>query len=197
MGGRRWTPEELEVLEEMIGTYTVAVIAKKLGRSFNSVNIKLNRMGLTGFEKSTDLLTMNQVCLMLGVQSRTVKTKWKSKGLQIMRKGNYLAIKQEALIKYLKNHPEDWNAANIPNDSLIMRYPWYKEKKARDTKTQYHWTPEEKSKLWYLRHEGYTIREIAEKMGRSEASIRYKLYPRRKQDGISIGSEDQTVQRNP
>ena len=36
-------------------------------------------MGLSGFEKSTDLLTMNQVCLMLGVQSRTVKKKWKNK----------------------------------------------------------------------------------------------------------------------
>lgn len=195
MGGRRWTPEELEALEEMIGTYTVAVIAKKLGRSFDAVNIKLNRMGLVGFEKSTDLLTMNQVCQMLGVASRTVKKKWRGKGLQIMRKGSYLAIKQEALIKYLKNHPEDWNAANIPNDSLIMRYPWYKEKKERDTKSQYHWTPEEKSKLWYLRHEGHSIPEIAKKMGRSESSIKYKLYPRRKQqDGISIGSENQAVQ---
>ena len=99
MAGRRWTREELQTLEDMIGTYTVASIAKKLGRSFDAVNIKLNRMGLVGFEKSTDLLTMNQVCLMLGVQSRTVKKKWRDKGLRIMRKGNYLAIRQEELIK--------------------------------------------------------------------------------------------------
>ena len=44
MAGRRWTQEELQILEDMIGTYTVASIAKKLGRSFDSVNIKLNRM---------------------------------------------------------------------------------------------------------------------------------------------------------
>lgn len=176
MAGRRWTQEELQTLEEMIDKYTVATIAKKLGRSFDSVNIKLNRMGLVGFERSTDLLTMNQVCLMLGVQSRTVKKKWQGKGLRIMRKGNYLAIRQEELIKYLKNHPEDWSAADIIDDSLIMRYPWYKEKKKQDSKTQYFWTPEELSKLRHLRHQGYSIREIAEQMGRSESSIKYKLY---------------------
>ena len=180
MAGRRWTQEELDALEEMIGTYTVAVIAKRLGRSFDAVNIKLNRMGLVGFEKSTDRLTMNQVCLMLGVQSRTVKKKWQGKGLRIIRRGNYLTIRQEELIKYLKNHPEDWNAADIPDDSLIMRYPWYKEKKAQDARSQYYWTDAEVSRLKLLRFQGYSIREIAEQMGRSESSIKYKLYGRRK-----------------
>ena len=180
MAGRRWTQEELETMESMIGTFTVASIAKKLGRSFDAVNIKLNRMGLVGFEKSTDMLTMNQVCIMLGVQSRTVKKKWRNKGLRILRKGNYLAIRQEVLIKYLKNHPEDWNAANIPDDSLIMSYPWYKEKKKQDSKDNYYWTETEVSRLKLLRFQGYSIREIAEQMGRSESSIKYKLYGRRK-----------------
>lgn len=179
MGGRRWTNEELQTLEEMIGTYTVASIARKLGRSFDSVNIKLNRMGLVGFEKSTDLLTLNQVHQMLGVESRTLKGKWTRKGLRILHKGNYLVVKQPELIKYLKNHPEDWNAANIPDDSLIMGYSWYKEKRQTDKKTRYYWTPEEESKLKFLRYQGYSIREIAEQMGRSESSIKFKLYPRR------------------
>lgn len=176
MSGRRWTEEELEILESSIGTYTVAVIAKKLGRSFDAVNLKLNRMGLTGFEKSTDMLTMNQVCLMLNVQSRTVKKKWVSKGLRIMRKGNYIAIRQEVLIKYLKEHPEDWNAADIADDSLFIRYPWYKEKRKQDKASQYFWTDADVSKLHCLRYRGYSIREIAEQMGRSESSIKYKLY---------------------
>lgn len=179
MGGRKWTQEELQTLEDMIGTFTVETIARRLGRSFDAVNIKLNRMGLVGFEKSTDMLTLNQVCQMLGVQSRTLKGKWARKGLRIIHKGNYLVVKQPELIRYLKNHPEDWNAANIPDDSLIMGYPWYKEKKQTDIKTRYYWTPAEVSKLKHLRHEGYSIREIAEQMGRSESSIKFKLYPRR------------------
>ena len=43
MGGRLWTQEELDTLESMAGTYTVATIAKRLGRSFDATNIKLNR----------------------------------------------------------------------------------------------------------------------------------------------------------
>ena len=180
MGGKRWTQEELQILEDMIGTYTTASIARKLGRSLNSVRIKLNRMGLAGFEKSTDLLTMNQVGLMMGVERRTIKKKWAGKGLRIVKKGNYRTIRQEDLIKYLRDHPEDWSAADVTDDTLIMRYPWYKEKKRKDKKTQYHWTPAELSKLMHLRHEGYCIREIAEQMGRSESSIKYKLYKYRR-----------------
>lgn len=179
MGGRRWTQEELQTLEELIGTFTVEKIAKRLGRSFDAVNIKLNRMGLEGFEKSTDLLTLNQVSQMLGIQNRTLKGKWQSKGLRIISKGNYKVVKQPDLIRYLKNHPEDWNAANIPDDSLIMSFPWYKEKKQTDVKTRYYWTPEEESKLKFLRYKGYSVREIAEEMGRSESSIKYKLYRRK------------------
>ena len=198
MGGRAWTQEELETLEQMAGTYTVATIAKRLGRTFDATNIKLNRMGLLGFEKSTDLLTMNQVCLMLGVQSRTVKKKWRNKGLRIMRKGNYLTVRQEALIKYLKENPEDWNATKVTDDSLIMAYPWYKAKKREDTKDSYYWSSDDISQLKYLRHQGYSIREIAEKMGRSESSIKYKLYSknRRKQNGVNVRPEDQGVQND-
>lgn len=178
MAGRRWTEEEMRTLEQMSGSFTVATIANRLGRSFDSVNLKLNRMGLSGFEKSTDLLTMNQLCQMLGVESRTVKKKWKAKGLRIRRKGNYLTIRQENLIQYLKDHPEDWSAADVTDDSLIMSYPWYKEKRQRDSKRKYFWTPEDVSKLRLFRYQGYSIREIAELMGRSESSIKYKLYGR-------------------
>ena len=185
MSGKRWTEEELQMVEEMIGTYTVAVIAKRLGRSFHAVNIKINRMGIPGFEKSTDLLTHHQVCLMMGIQYRKLQ-RWKRNGLRIMKKGYYNAIRQEDLIEYLRTHPEDWNASKVTDDSLIMSYPWYIEKKRTDTKKAYNWTPAEVQKLKHLRHQGYSISEIAEKMGRSQASIKGKLY-RRCRNGINIG----------
>lgn len=180
MGGRRWTNDEIQTLEDMSGTYTVATIARRLGRSFDSVNLKMNRLGILGFEKSTDLLTMNQLCIMLGVEPRTVKKKWADKGVRIFRKGNYIVVRQEDLIRYLKQHPEDWNAANVPDDTLIMGYAWYKEKKRQDIPTSYYWKTSEKSRLQLLRKQGYSIREIAEKMGRSESSIKYKLYGERR-----------------
>ena len=196
MGGRHWTEEELKKLEELTGTYTVATIAKILGRSFNSVNIKLNRMGLSGFEKSTDLLTINQVQKLLCVQYKTINKTWRSKGLRFMRKGNYLVCREEDLVKFLKEHPECWNANKVTDDSILMRYPWYHEKKKQDDNKPYFWTPAEESKLKLLRYQGYTIREIAERMGRTDSSIKAKLYyhHRREKDGISIRSESQSIQ---
>lgn len=41
------------------------------------------------------------------------------------------------------------------------------------------------SQMKMLRKQGFTIREIAEKMNRSESSIKYKLYGREKSDGRS------------
>ena len=46
----------------------------------------------------------------------------------------------------------------------------------------------------YLRHEGYSIREIAEQMGRSESSIKYKLYGR-KSAVKSIESKEESIWR--
>ena len=52
-----WTAEEEEFLEEKIGTFTADQIARRLGRSFSSVDMKLSRMGIGGFRQSTDMLT--------------------------------------------------------------------------------------------------------------------------------------------
>lgn len=43
----------------------------------------------------------------------------------------------------------------------------------------------EVSQMKMLRKQGFTIREIAEKMNRSESSIKYKLYGREKSNGRS------------
>lgn len=176
MAGRRWTQEEIDYLENAIGTFTVQSIARKLGRSFDAVNLKLNRLGLSGFEKSTDMLILNQVSLILGVERKTLLNKWKKNGLKIIRKGNYIAVHQDDLIKYMEKNPDHWNATSVTDDSLFMAYTWYKEKRRTDTKKQYFWTPDDVSKLKYLRHNGYSISEIADQMGRSPSSIKYKLY---------------------
>lgn len=176
MSGKRWTEDEIEFLESMLGTHTVKTIAKMLGRSFDAVNIKLNRIGLSGFVKSTDRFTINQICSIFRVSWRTVDKKWKDHGLRILRKGNFKVVSQDDLIKFLKNNQDIWNAANMSDDWILSQYDWFVEKKKADTKTQYHWTSYEVSKLNYLRGKGYSCREIAERLGRTEASVKYKLY---------------------
>lgn len=179
MAGRRWTQEEMQYLEDKCGVFTVASIAKHLGRSFDSVNIKLNRMGLQGFEKATDLLTVNQIHFMLGVEHRTIY-RWGSKnGLKIKRKGNYTVVDQRELIKFLKNNQDLWNAKRVKDDTIFLGEEWFIQKKRNDVLKKYNWTTSEEHRLQHLRHEGYSISEIAEKMERSESSIKYKIYGRK------------------
>lgn len=86
---------------------------------------------------------------------------------------------------FRRQHPEDWNAARVTDDTLFMQYPWFKEKRKNDISHKYNWTQTEVSQMKMLRKQGFTIREIAEKMNRSESSIKYKLYGREKSNGRS------------
>lgn len=97
----------------------------------------------------------------------------------------YVMYRQQDIIRYMKEHPEDWNAARVTDDTLFMQYPWFKEKRKNDISRKYNWTQTEVSQMKMLRKQGFTIREIAEKMNRSESSIKYKLYGREKSNGRS------------
>lgn len=184
MGGRAWSQEDLNRLEELTEKYPLATVARILNRSENAVFLKRQRTGIGGFMANTDMLTRNTLSRILGVENRTIQY-WERKGLKSVRKNPYVMYRQQDIIRYMKEHPEDWNAARITDDSLFMGCDWYKEKRRTDKPNRYNWTETEVSQMKMLRKQGFTIREIAEKMNRSESSIKYKLYGREKSDGRS------------
>lgn len=47
MGGRKWTKDELEALEDMISTHTVQEIADEFDRPVSSVYYKIREMKAT------------------------------------------------------------------------------------------------------------------------------------------------------
>lgn len=184
MGGRAWSQEDLNRLEELTEKYPLATVARILNRSENAVFLKRQRLGIGGFMANTDMLTRNTLSRILGAENRTIQY-WERKGLKSVRKNPYVMYRQQDIIRYMKEHPEDWNAARVTDDTLFMQYPWFKEKRKNDISHKYNWTQAEVSRMKMLRKQGFTIREIAEKMDRSESSIKYKLYGREKSDGRS------------
>ena len=159
----------------MTEKYPLATVARKLNRSENAVFIKQQRLGIGGLRANTDMLTRNTLSRILGIENRTVQ-RWERRGLKSVRKKPYVMYRQQDIIRYMRDHPEDWNAARITDDSLFMGYDWYKEKRKNDKPNRYNWTAAEVSQMRLLRHKGYSIREIAEAMNRSESSVKYKLY---------------------
>lgn len=141
MGGRSWSQEELIQLEELTETYPLATVARKLNRSENAVFLKRQRTGIGGFMANTDMLTRNTLSRILGVENRTIQY-WERKGLKSVRKKPYVMYRQQDIIRYMKEHPEDWNAARVTDDTLFMQYPWFKEKRKNDISHKYNWTPD-------------------------------------------------------
>lgn len=119
MGGRAWSQEELIQLEELTETYPLATVARKLNRSENAVFLKRQRTGIGGFMANTDMLTRNTLSRILGVENRTIQY-WERKGLKSVRKKPYVMYRQQDIIRYMKEHPEDWNAARVTDDTLFM-----------------------------------------------------------------------------
>ena len=110
MGGRAWSQEDLNRLEELTEKYPLATVARILNRSENAVFLKRQRLGIGGFMANTDMLTRNTLSRILGVENRTIQY-WERKGLKSVRKNPYVMYRQQDIIRYMKEHPEDWNAA--------------------------------------------------------------------------------------
>lgn len=178
MGGRAWTSEEVYMLEELSAKYPLSTVARKLNRSVNSVFLKRQRLGIGGFRDNSDMVTRNTLAQILGVENKTIMI-WQKKGLKSIRKKPYVMFRHCDILQYMEDHQDSWNAARVTDDSLFMKFDWYKEKKQKDSVKKYNWTEKEEARLNLFRQQGFSIGEIAKRMDRSESSIKYKLYHRR------------------
>lgn len=84
MGGRKWTDEELVLLEELTEKYPLETVARRLNRTKEAVFLKRQRIGMGGYMANTDMLTRNTVSKILGIENRTLQY-WERKGLKSYR----------------------------------------------------------------------------------------------------------------
>lgn len=99
MGGRKWTDEELVLLEELTEKYPLETVARRLNRTKEAVFLKRQRIGIGGYMANTDMLTRNTVSKILGIENRTLQY-WERKGLKSYRKRPYVMYRQEDIIRY-------------------------------------------------------------------------------------------------
>lgn len=65
--GPDWSREEVELMQELWGTYTIPQIAKRLNRSVLAVKVKSTRLGLGRYVNSSQYITANQAAGLLHV----------------------------------------------------------------------------------------------------------------------------------
>ena len=183
---KEWNTEEIEYLKEHIGAHKLAIIASNMGRSYESVRIKMNRLGMSNTKSQTGLVTMGELAKLLKVERNTVKGWVERHGLPCMKKvtrnsKRFYFIHPSDFWKWAEIHKEKVQFSNIDSQVLLPEPAWVdmerrKDKQIVKKKGYQYWTMKQDHRLLELRKKGLTYSEIGERMNRSSISIerRYK-----------------------
>jgi DNA-binding CsgD family transcriptional regulator len=109
MAGRRWTPEEEQIVEDMLGAHTSVAIARRLGVSVHRVNNLLSRRGWS--RRRVGVLSRHEVARILGSQDNTFLRRIVADGTLPARRlpgrgrfGVY-EIREDDLVAFLRANP--------------------------------------------------------------------------------------------
>lgn len=186
MANKYWTEEEINTLKDLWGTKTIPQIAKKMGRSINSIKIKSTRLKLGAFKSNSEYLSVTQIARILNIDTHTILDRWIEKynlkfkliapsGIQ---KFKYVNI--DDLLEWLKNNQDKWNSTRLEEYGLGVEPKWLKDKRKKDIeipkRSYYKWTKAEDNKLiMYYRSGKLTYKQIGEKLNRSENAVDHRL----------------------
>lgn len=182
---KRWTEEEIEYLENWIGRSSLGNIAKRLGRTFKSVEFKATELGIGDSLGQTGMLTKNELARFLKVCPKTV-SRWiekyglKAKKLRPRRKRYYIMIDVEDFWEWAEQNKEKIDFGRIERYSLLPEPEWFELERKRDLKNiprrkRKKWTKEEESQLIQLNNMKMPLNEIGKRLNRSETAIKRRI----------------------
>ena len=185
MGGRKWTEEERQYVENKWGEMDLAGIANHLGRSIGSITNELQRQGLTAWKGSTELLQIKQVAQIIGADYNTVLESWIPAGLPVKRKVAWkkrriLFVELDALLAWLKNHPQKWDSRRVEPYAFGQEPDWLMEKRRQDVENaKVHpvgrYSEMEDAVLRREFRRGTSTAEIGKMLNRSHGSVRRRI----------------------
>lgn len=104
---RRWTTEELRILEERAGQATPKALAVKLNRTHDSVKARMKELGLSA--RISKGYTQDDLRQLLGVSARSIK-KWLALGwLRLVQE----RIPEASVIRFLRLHSEEYHLGHV------------------------------------------------------------------------------------
>lgn len=181
---REWKIDEIVYLEEHIGVYKIETIAKKMGRSLNSVVMKINRLGLANTKKQTGLITIGELARHLKVDRNTVKGWVQNHELPCTKKitrynKRFYFIDPLDFWKWAEVHKDKVQFSKIEPRVLLPEPDWVEKERQKDLQTDKkrvykNWTTEEDKRLLELRNKGLTYKEIGKIMNRSAYSVEHR-----------------------
>jgi hypothetical protein len=177
---RKWTDEEIEYVKENIGTVKVATIARKLNRTYTSVELKMKRLGLSNTKSFTGQLTKCELALHLKVDPKSIKLWIEHHGLKCTKR----VTRNTKMFHFI--NPEDfWNWAyqnkeridfsKIERQTILPEPDWVELERQNVREVNYKiWTTKEVSMMSELISMGSSFSDIGKRLNRSTLSIQRK-----------------------
>ena len=188
----KWTNEDENFLKEKWGEISIKSIAKKLNRSYNSVRLKAQRLGLETASNSAEFIKVRYIAEALGKHKNTINDWIKSGKLKASSKRftntKIRVIKLPDFWKFAATYPQLINWVYFSPNSLGIEPKFIKDIrnkfKAHKGRVCTRWTKYEDEKLaFYYLTKGLSVKEISEILGRgyyaTQARINIKGYNKR------------------
>lgn len=186
MGYRRWTPEEVEALEEKWGVVSIDGIAKYLGRSKSGVQVKAGKLGLGDSRIAGEKISLNQFSQATGICPYTIKQRWMKAGFKCteLKQSNHKTYKIDLnyFWKWAAKHKDLINFAKWEEGMLGAEPEWAKEKRRADmmdpSKVNHNrlWTKEDDMLLVQKTKTcKYTYADLATEFNRTEGAVKRRL----------------------
>lgn len=181
---KTWTTAQEEMVLNSYGETTLKSLARKLGRSERAVSRKYGQLiGSTSYIAASGKLTTTMIAEAFGVHYSTV-CKWTTKyGLECTKytggSAGHVLIDDKVLWKWLLNNKNRVDFVKCKTGILVPEPKWYIEeiessKKIGRVKRK-EWTMKEIQLGCELRAEGFTYKQIAEKLNRTKISVEGRL----------------------
>lgn len=185
--GKKWKREEDAYLEEYWGTKSITALAKHLGRSIDSINVRKTRLGLGRFLDNGDYITYSQLLqAVFGIEDAhcayRISKSWIDFPMRKKKRGkkSYRIIYLEDFWKWAEDNKRQIDFSKMEENVLGVEPEWVKKKRRIDfmcrVKTS-PWTSAEDAKLErMLEKNKYTFTDIASELNRSESAIKRRIW---------------------
>ena len=120
---KKWDETQDRRLRELAGKYAMTTIARKMGRSINSVVVRSKRLGIYRRECRDGWYNKKEVCEFFGVDHRRVRyfidtgmlrASYHHEHKPSQRSGACeWHIEEEAIASFIRRHPEELNGRNV------------------------------------------------------------------------------------
>lgn len=190
---KHWTAAEITYLREKHGSMASEKIASTLHRSVPAIHKMAYRLGLESVANDGRGYTYSEVGRLVGMSRHTISDRWERDGLKFKNVGRLRKCSYENLCKFMKGHPDYYNARKREY-YFFQEHKWFRDKWKQDrlmTDRNKPWKTGEVQTALRLYYQGLNFKQIAEKLGRSECSVKNKIWQHQTHKSYIVWTDDE------